>query len=166
MVGILNNLQNKKTILDALKTDTILALEENNCNLDVYDGKTKITPKKTVQMLDTAGKYMTSDITVEAIPSITVSYDVGSNHSGFVKQQTRFAMSNYASLYSYYKITNARMFADWMTDVCTEIYFSTERDQVAGNMEIGKEYPTSQNFVNYVSGSRGCFYRFNIMFYN
>ena len=42
MVGILNNLQNKKTVLDALKTDTIHALDGNTCE-DCTQGKILIS---------------------------------------------------------------------------------------------------------------------------
>lgn len=166
MVGILNNLQNKKTILDALKTDTILALEENNCNLDIYSGTTKIKPGKTTQILNTEGKYLPSDITIEPISPLIITYNLGSNSGDFLRQQTRFQPGQYAQIYSYYKITSAEKAADWMTDVCQEIYFSTDMDVNDGNMEINKEYPINQNFVNYISGSKGCFYKFQITYYN
>lgn len=166
MVGILNNLQNKKTILDALKTDSILALEENNCNLDIYNGTTKIKPGKTTQTLDTEGKYLPSDITIEPISPLTIDYTVGSNNGDFLRQQTRFHPSQYSQLYSYYRITSAEITSDWMTEVCQEIYFSTVPDVNVGNMEIDKEYPITQNFVNYISGSQGCFYTFQVTYYN
>ena len=69
MVGILNNLQNKKTILDALKEDTINALEKNTITDAILD-QIAIINSKIVEIETKINDYEANTYTKTEVDSL------------------------------------------------------------------------------------------------
>ena len=98
---------------------------------------------------------------------LVLTYEPGSNSSGFTNFDMRINLAPLKNNYQYFKITKAEPIPE-VASKCKNIFFNSKNDQTTGNISINTEYELSKysRIFTGISGNNGCFYQVEIQYYN